>query len=118
MRSPRWRSPQWLFASSRTNSSSKMSRLITLGPGKAVRSRSRGPVARHRVRDEVEAPVAVRAEVQVVVECHLVDRGGQRPQMVGAVVDADGEARAAAADERLRACQGVRLRPLDVQLHV
>ena len=66
---PRSRLPQWLLASSRTNRSSKMSRLIM---GKVAGTRATGAGAsgpRERIHHEIEGVETVQSKQQIISGC-------------------------------------------------
>src|SRR5687767_11486394 len=101
IRRPRFTSPQWLFASSSTNSSSKMSRFITASLAANSRS-SRGSGARHGVHDDIEAEQRVAPEIEVVRQIEVSDEHGDAPEVVGLVIYADCKPRTPTTDELLR----------------
>src|SRR4051794_12875563 len=75
-------------------------------------------LGRDRVENDVEASVRVRTEEESVIERHLTDGSGKRPQVVGSMVRAKCEPWSAARDQSPRARDRFGLRTLDVHLEV
>src|SRR5436190_10972670 len=75
-------------------------------------------LGRYCVEHDVKPSVRMRPDEERIVESHLADEPGKRPQMLGPVVRAKREPRSAARDQPPRPFDRLGLRTLDVHLEV